>query len=887
MRIVQMKTNHIKNPLGFDIKKPVLSWVVMDTAAKVQQAAQVQIAVDTEFKNIVFDSDKKNAISSIGFTPEISLQPKKRYFWRVQVWADNGDTAISEPAWFETAKMETPWQARWITTNFDKEVHPLLRGKINIPSQIVSARAYICGLGVYEMEINGRKVGDEFLSPGFHAYDFWLQYQTYDITPYLKAGENAVGTMLGNGWYKGRFGFDGGYTELYGDRFALIGEFEIKLTDGSILHYYTDKNWKCSAGPVQFSGIYDGEVYDASKNPCGWSCAGFDDSAWNSVSEFELGYDKLTARYSLPVKVMERRKPAELIHTPAGETVLDFSQNMAGWVEFECDAPSGTELKLQYGEVLQDGNFYNENLRTAEAKFVYISDGKKAVVRPHFTYYGFRYVKLSGFAEKIDSSKFTACVIYSDIDQTGMIETSNPLVNKLFLNALWGQKSNFLDVPTDCPQRDERMGWTGDAQIFCGTASFNMSSAAFYTKFIQDLSYEQKWFGGSVPFVVPCIKPEVSKGYINLKDSHGSAAWGDAATVIPWTQYLFYGDNTLLEKQYPVMKDWADYIHSQDEKDGASHLWKVGFHFADWLALDNPDKQSPMGGTDPFFIASAYYYYSVVLTAKAAKVLGKDDEFHKYSLLADQIKTAIQKEYFTPTGRITINTQTALVVALFMNLAPEEHKERITASLKKKLKNNNMHLDTGFVGTPYLCRALSENGANDYAYTLLLNDDYPSWLNEIKLGATTIWERWDSLLPDGKISGTGMNSLNHYAYGSVVEWMYRNMCGLNPVEDCPGFKKAVIRPQPDQRLSFATLRYDSPSGPYKVCWRYNENGSLNYTIKIPFDAHATVLVPLSPNSAIYLNGELLHEVKRNGNDAEFEFGAGSYLITCSDGQYKR
>ncbi|HEX3025845.1 MAG TPA: family 78 glycoside hydrolase catalytic domain [Clostridia bacterium] len=866
MKITKLKANHVSDPLGFELDPLCLSWVVCDSESKRQTAAQVRVAFDPEFHNVCCDSGKSSEISSLCFCPELKLEPYTRYYWQVCVWGDGGDSAVSKTAFFETGKMKTPWSAKWITPNPDEEEHPLLRRSFVVPSPIAKARVYVCGLGLYELEINGQKAGEEYLTPGFHSYDFSLQYQTYDISKLLKQGENAVGAMLGNGWYKGRFGFDGGYTKLYGDKFALICEIRITLENGATLVIGTDENWKWKESPVLKSGIYDGEVYDARKETPGWSSPGTDEESWKPVSELDLGYDKLTARRSLPVVVKERKKPVSLIHTPKGESVLDFGQNMAGWVEFDCSMPSGKETVLQYGEVLQDGCFYNDNLRTAKAEYRYVSNGKERHVRPHFTYYGFRYVKVDGM-ESVDPSAFTACVVYSDLEKTGTIETSNELVNRLFLNALWGQKSNFLDVPTDCPQRDERMGWTGDAQIFCGTACFNMDTPAFYTKFMADLGNEQKVLGGSVPFVVPCIKPPEPINGIDIGKSQGSAAWGDAATVIPWTTYLFYGDRSLLEKQYPTMKAWVDYIKRQDDKDGSSRLWKTGFHLADWLALDNPDKDSPMGGTDMYFIASAYYYYSASLTAKAAKAIGNEEDAAFYQKLADEVKNAIQREYFTATGRIAIDTQTAMAVALFMNLVPEEFRKRLAADLRKKLEANKMYLNTGFVGTAYLCRALSGNGANDCAYTLFLNEDYPSWLYEVKLGATTVWERWNSILPDGKISGTGMNSLNHYAYGAIVEWMYREMCGLNPTDDAPGFKKVKICPRPDQRIRQVSMSYQSATGLYKIGWNYLDENTVSFDFEIPFDAQAFITLPQG--------GKVINGPTENEN-TEFKLETGKY-----------
>jgi alpha-L-rhamnosidase len=860
MKIKSMKTNRITNPLGFDLGIPRFSFVTYDTAAKKQTAAQIQVALDEEFTNIVFDSGVNAGIDSLAFKPTINLKPCTRYYWRVTVWADNGDMAVSETAWFETAKLADSWDAKWITPDFNKDIHPVLTREFDLSKEIVSARAYVCGLGLYEIEINGEKAGDEYLSPNFNAYDKWLQYQTYDITNLVKAGQNSVEVSLGNGLYKGRFGFEGGENEIYGDQFALLCEIVIKHADGTSTLINTDDTWKARKSPILFSGIYDGEIYDANAK----------DATTYDVKVIDLGYDRLKARLSLPVVIKEQLKPIEVIKTPAGETVLDMGQNMVGWVQFKTNAPKGSEIVLQYGELLQEGNFYQDNLRTAKAEFRYISNGEDFVVRPHFTFYGFRYVKVSGWNGELDKEDFTGCVLYSDMDQTGSIETSNPLVNRLFLNALWGQKGNFLDVPTDCPQRDERMGWTGDAQVFSGTAAFNMDTYAFFSKYGYDLAKEQSSQDGMVPMVVPMAT--VKGG--------GSSAWGEAATVIPWNIYLHYGDKAILEQQFDSMKGWVDYIKRADETSGSKRLWTTGFHFGDWLALDGEDPSSPMGGTETAFISSAYYCYSAMLVSKAARVLGKDEVASEYEQLSNEVRAAIQAEYFTSTGRLALNNQTALVVALFMDLVPEEHRNRLADDLRARLKKDKNHLKTGFVGTPYLCRVLSENGNNDLAYTLLLNKDYPSWLYAVTMGATTIWERWNSVLPDGKISGTDMNSLNHYAYGSIVEWMYRNVAGINPVEDQPGFRHVRLSPQPEYRLKFAKATLDSAAGLYESHWELSEDGELRFTFVIPFNATATVELPDAALDNVLLNGKSLNEVEvsanQTGKQVQVELSSGTW-----------
>lgn len=864
-------------PLGFQLTPLSLSWIAEETRDSIQTAAQLVIALDDVFTEVVFDSGKSETIDSLSFTPEITLKPCTRYYWRVTVWGDGGDTATSDVEWFETAKMETPWQASWITPDLDAQKHPLIRHDFVLEQEVVSARAYVCGLGIYEMQINGQRVGSEYLTPGFHSYDFWLQYQTYDISDLVKKGSNGVGFALGNGWYKGRFGFDGGYENLYGEEFALICEMHIRLKDGSAIIIGSDDSWKATEGPTTFSNIYDGETYDTNREIAGWSQGGFDDKEWDGVHLAEIGLERLSERLSLPVLIKEERKPIELIHTPADEWVLDLGQNMTGWVRFRTKAAKGTELVLEYSEILQDGCFYRDNLRTAKAAYHFIADGGEREVQPQFTFYGFRYVKLTGFGDDINPDDFTGCVMYSDLEQIGFVETSDSRVNQLFKNALWGQKGNFLDVPTDCPQRDERMGWTGDAQIFASTASFNMYTPAFFTKFMKDMREEQNALGGSIPFIVPNIKPKQWKGFAM---GHGASAWSDAATVIPWTMYTHYGDKSLLEAQFATMKDWVDYIKGIDESTGASRLWKVGFHFADWLALDGKEAGGVMGGTDPHYIASAYYCYSTGMVAKAARALGKTEMAAAYAKLAEEIKTAIQKEYFTPNGRSAINTQTGMIIALYMDLVPENFRPRLIEDLKAKLRDDNMHLKTGFVGTPYFCPVLSDNGANDYAYRLLFNDDYPSWLYAVKMGATTIWERWNSVLEDGSISGTGMNSLNHYAYGSIADWMYRYMCGINPSEDAPGFRKVTIAPKPYGRLKYAKALLNSASGIYESGWSIAEDGRLTFNIRVPFNAQAELVLPDAVLETVLIAGKTLAEAglagSQVGSKVHLTLKAGSY-----------
>ncbi|MBI1256341.1 MAG: Bacterial alpha-L-rhamnosidase [Chloroflexi bacterium] len=866
MKISHLKTNHIVNPLGFAIDQPTLSWMVEDTDDTIQTAAQVVISHDPDFRQIVFDSGKVDGagIDNVAYRVQLLLQPRTRYFWKVRVWGER-EHAESETAWFETAKLGESWQAIWITPDWEENLtHPNLYRYFDLPAQAVAARAYICGLGLYHFELNGQKVGAEYLTPYCNAYDQWIQYQTFDITNQLTTGSNLVSVMLGNGWYKGRYGANGGAVNFYGDCFALICEIHITLENGDEIVIGTDADWKAQPSPVIESSIFDGETYDSRIGKAIPSPSGS-----FAVKPFEIDMSRLEARRSLPVGIIEQIKPLAVLHTPAGETVLDMGQNMTGWVRFRTNAPAGSQLYLQFGEVLQDGNFFRDNLRTAKAEYVYIADGNNAVVEPYFTFFGFRYVKVTGWVGDLKIDDFTGCVVYSEMDIIGEIETSNAKVNQLFKNAMWSQKGNFLDIPTDCPQRDERLGWTGDIQVFSGTACFNMDVDAFLSKYAYDLGKEQAKSGGMVPYIVP--KANLDKG--------GSSAWGDAATIVPWNVYEFYGDAAILEAQFESMRGWVDYIKRVDDATGGRRLWSAGEHFGDWLALDASDPTSRKGGTPLDYIASAFYCYSARLVAKAAAVLGKTETADAYESLSEEVRSAIQEEYFTATGRLAIPTQTGYVLALFMDLVPEAFRERVQRDFIARLQEDKTHLRTGFVGSPYLCRVLSNIGANDLAYKLLLNEDFPSWLYAINLGATTIWERWNSINPDGSISSTGMNSLNHYAYGSIVEWMYRDMCGLNPTDGedgIAGFHHARIAPKPDKSMAWARARYRSAAGCYESGWRIDEAGQLTLEICIPFNAQARVVLPDAQLGEIMLNEQRLTEGEQIRDCVELTLGAGRY-----------
>lgn len=862
MQIIRMRCDYMENPIGFDLDHPSLGWVVAPDGRGTRQTAyHLQVSISPGFETLCYDSGEQPSNQSVGVRLDMALAPCTRYFWRVRVWDENGNISpFSEAAFFETGRMGAAWEADWITG----PEFPQLRTSFTLDKPVRSARVYACGVGLYRMFLNGTRVGDEELTPNFNAYDQWLQYQTYDITAQLQIGENVWGAWLGNGYYKGRVNWPGvpERRNIYGDAAGFIGELAIVYADGSTQRVHTGSDWRAARSPFLRAEIYDGEVYDARTEQAGWNAPGFDDSGWEAAGTVSIDKALLTARKSVPVRVTKTLQPLSLIHTPLGEQVLDFGQNFAGWVRFTTDAPEGTELLIQFGEALdKDGNFYRENMRTALAEIRYIAAGGEAEYAPTFTFFGFRYARVAGWPGDIPLRAFAGEVIHSDIRQTGAFTCSDERVNRLFLNAMWGQRSNFVDVPTDCPQRDERMGWTGDAQVFCATACMNMESDAFYRKYLFDLALEQRK-AGHVPVVVPNIL--YATGYWKLP----TTGWGDAATIIPWTLYQYYGDKAVLEAQYDSMKAWVEYMRACDT--GGTDRYG-GFHLGDWLAQDTKDPDSPYGLTPTDLIATAYYAYSTDLLAKAARVLAKDEDAQTYGLLAERIRAAFRREFISPNGRVVSETQTAQVIALAMDLALPEQRPVIVAHLAERLRVDKVKLTTGFLGTPYLCPVLSDNGLNAYAYALLLQTACPGWLFAVERGATTIWERWNSIKEDGSFGPVSMNSLNHYAYGAIAEWMYRYVAGINPVDSAPGFKHIRLAPMPNDMLSFAEASIDTQYGTVQSRWELN-NGRLHLRFEIPFNATATIILPDAENADIVENGQIIH-------GRAFERGAGVWTYS--------
>lgn len=666
----------------------------------------------------------------------------------------------------------------------------------------------ITALGVYEAKLNGERVGDFILAPGWTSYLNRLQVQSYDVTNLLKI-KNSLEVTVGQGWRAIANKRDGSDFLGYRDT-ALIAELTLVYADGRTESIVTDSSWTARESKLRYTNIYDGDIYDATFK------AG---SARHCIC-VDLEKDMLIPQEGEKIVEQERMPALQIIKTPAGETVIDFGQNMTGYVEFRIKGTPGAQATISHGETLdRDGNFYNANYRSADAQIKFICDGEEHIYKSALTFFGFRYIRLENWPDEIKKENFTAVVVHSDIRRTGYFECSDETVNKLFKNIIWGQKSNSLDVPTDCPQRDERLGWTGDAQVFVRTASLNFDVKRFFKKWLRDLAADQGR-DGCVPHVIPNI----------FDDMGGSSAWSDAAVICPWEIYRTYGDKAVLEEQFDSMKAWIDWMRERSENGRRSG----GSHFGDWLGLDSPEG-SYKGATPEDLIATAYYKYSTELFIKAAHALGRD--VSEYENIPAEAAAAFRREYME-NGRVKNATQTGCVLALFFDITDDR---AATATQLNELVKRTGHLETGFVGTPYLLHALSDNGYAETAYDLLLRREYPSWLYPISKGATTVWEHWDGIKPDGTMWSTDMNSFNHYAYGAVADWMYGAAAGINSDPDRPGFEHIIFRPVTDRQLDFVKASIDTRRGTVASEWR-RENGRIKYIFTVPEGCCASVII---------------------------------------------
>ena len=834
MKLYDLRTEYRVNPIGITEKHPRFSWKLesgeRDT---IQQSYHIVVTAD---EKIVWETKAESEESVLIPYAGEELRDETLYQVSVAATDNHGNTAAGEMS-FETGILEPEtFQAKMITHDFpeDETACPIFSRTFTAKGKVKKARIYATSRGVYEAYLNGERIGADRMTPGWTSYHHRLQYQIYDITEMIRE-ENEIEIMVGNGWYKGIFGFML-TPNIYGDRVGAFAEIHLEYEDGSREAICTDESWNARTGAVRYSEIYMGETIDTTIS----EAQDREQSGirTGSVSVMEFDKSTLTAQENESVRITERVLAKKLIVTPKGEKLVDFGQNLTGLVELKVHGRKGQKIVIHHAEVLdKDGNFYPDTLRQAKSEDTYICNGEEQVFLPHFTFHGFRYISVEGM-DDMRLDQFTACVMHSDMEKSGDFQCSNPKVNQLQSNIAWGQRSNFLDIPTDCPQRDERLGWTGDAQIFSWTASFNRNTALFFRKWMRDVAAESSLEKG-VPHVVP-----------DILGQYRSSAWSDVAVIVPWVVYQMYGDKGILEENWKCMHEWVDYIKSQCCANG---LWQTGFQYGDWLALDKEESADRTGATDKYMIANAYYLYVTDLVRQTAEVLGFAEEAEKYQKLYDTTLEAFRQEYYTSTGRIVSETQTGAILSLYFNLAREKDRERILQILKTNIENHKNHLATGFVGTPYLCHTLSENGEHELAATVFMKEDYPSWLYAVNMGATTIWERWNSIMPDGSFDVSGMNSLNHYAYGSIGDWMYRKVAGVSQLK--PGYKKFKVQPMFVKGIEEAGVTFESIYGQIESKWSCKDGKICGY-VKVPVNTTAEIHLPekeevLTVGSGVY------------------------------------
>ncbi len=714
--------------------------------------------------------------------------------------------------------------ANFITVDADLGTAvPKYRKNFNLKGELEKAELQITALGIFEAYLNGKRIGDAVLTPGWTEYEHRIQYLSYDITE-LTETENELTVGVGPGWFGERMGStDKNRKSVYGEHGALIAAIKLTYTNGGEEVIVTDESWSAATSETLQSEIYDGEITDARINPI-----------FNKKVRLHTAYskDNLVPYEGEFIKEIEDIFPKSVITTPKGEKVIDFGQNLVGYLSFDLSGKAGDKVTVRHFEILdKDGNVYTENYRSADALIEYtLKDGKQSY-KPRYTFYGFRYVQLIDWPEEIKPENFKAIVVSSEMKRTGWFECGNEKINKLYENVIWGQKGNYLDIPTDCPQRDERLGWTGDTEVFCRTGCINYDTEKFFKKWLRDLALAQLP-NGMVPRVVP-------NPFLGDKNEMGSAAWGDAATVVPYEVYTAYGDKSVLSEGFEAMHKWVDYIESCS----IDHIWKGGRHFGDWLGMDAP-AGSYKGSTNEDLIATAYFYLSCGLTVKAGKIIERD--VSKYEAMLPKIKDAFARDFFISDDRLLSDTQTSYVLALHFGLVDKgtARYEAYAKRLIELIEANGDCLQTGFVGTPYLLDTLTEIGRADKAYTLLLQEKFPSWLFSVNMGATTIWEHWDGLKADGSVWSKDMNSFNHYAYGAVASWIYRTVCGIAPDENDPAYKHIILCPIPDKRLGSAKARIATRNGEVISEWVCDGDGFRH-----------TFVIPNGTTATLYLNGK--------------------------------
>ena len=807
---------HHRQSVGIGEAAPRISWKTTAPRGWAQHAYQIEAvrAGGTHVGDWVTSAD-----SVLVPWQGPPLTSRERVAVRVRV---RGADEIASP-WSNALAVEagllTPgdWSAHAISPTWQEPPHdgrrpPLLRKGFVLNAEVRQARLYVTAHGLYEIEINGRRVGDQALAPGWTSYAHRLRFQTYDVTRHVNAGANAIGAWLADGWYRGRLGFHGGHANLYGDRLALLAQLEITYRDGSTAVIGTDTSWRAAHGPIITAGLLEGETYDARAERPGWSQPGFDDRGWSSVDVVARDPATLVAPAGPPVRCTQEITPVCVTERGDGRLLIDFGQNLVGRIRLTVSGPTGHAVVVRHAEVLQDGELCTRPLRGAHATDRYVlRGGGPETWEPRFTLHGFRYAEVTGWLGDNPARDIVARVYHTDMTRTGWFACSNEQINQLHSNIVWSLRGNFVDLPTDCPQRDERLGWTGDIQIFAPTAAFLYDCHGMLTSWLRDVAAEQL-DDGTVPWYVPAIP-----GGHEWTPARPGAGWGDVVTLTPWALYQASGDAGLLSAQFDSARRWVDLITSIA---GPSGLWNTGFQLGDWLDPAAPPEDPAAGRTDRYLIATAFYAWSARHLAWMAGVLGRDDERRHYQALAERVRRAFAGEHVRADGSMTSDTQTAYAIAIEFDLLPQEALAKAGERLADLVAAGGHTIQTGFIGTPLVAPALSTTGQVDTAYALLLQQDCPSWLYALKHDATTTWERWDSMLPDGTLNPGDMTSFNHYALGAIAHWLHTTVAGLTSAS--PGYREIVFRPRPGGGITWARATHDTPYGNAEIRWELTD-----------------------------------------------------------------
>lgn len=878
-----LRCQYRENPLGIDATRPRLTWVVRSDERGLRQSAYQVMVADTlealeRGSGNWWDSGKvlSDASIQIEYGGE-RLTSRQCCFWKVRIWDERGRPSMwSEPAfWTMGLLVPEDWSAEWIgleATSPKLAVPRYFRKEFLIHHSIPRATIYASALGLYELRINGFRVGDHLLTPEWTDYRKRVQYQTYDVTALLQQGENAIAALVGNGWYSGGWQFwQSELKPIYGDQPYLRVQLEIEGEDGTQQIIPSDASWRGTVeGPLRFSGIYEGETYDARREMPNWDTVPFDDRAWSGVSVVTPKVGQLVWQRSEPIRITQEVKPIAVSMPKPGLYVFDLGQNIAGWCRIRIKEPRGTEVTLKCNEVLNaDGTLYTDNLHAGHKSagdrqvIRYISDGEERTYEPHFTYQGFRYVEVSGLTVPPGLDLLLGCVFHTSFEQTGRFCCSNPLLNRLAQNIQWSQRANIMGVPTDCCQRDERCAYTGDMNFFMPTAVYNFNMAAFSNKWLVDLCADAQMPDGHFPDHAPTYGP--GDGW--------NVGWGDAGITCPYVMYRTYGDTQVIREHYSAMKRFLEaHIRTAVDNLRGPETARNG----DWLNLG--------GDAAKEVIASAYYAYDMALMSEMARAIGEEDDASEFAARAARIREAFAEAFVDKEGRIKNSSQTGYALAFTMGLVPPGKHEAMSTRFAEEIARFDSHLATGFIGTPRLLPALHEAGRDDLAYRLLLNETYPSWLYQVKLGATTMWERWDGWKPETGFADPGMNSFNHYAFGAVGEYLYGMVGGIR--ESAPGYKVVRINPIVGEGLSWVNASFDSPHGLIECNWRRETTG-LSIEVMIPANTTGIVILPASDVTTVREGGRPVASVegvmflRLESGSSTFAVGSGRYHFTTT------